>query len=143
MRSFRWGYRILLAACLLVSGCSLLTPRPGDETGQGELVRIGTVGDKRHQIKGLSVRTTFPICDDQAYAAGFRNALVDRWDTNAMLDRLPKRFYLDVTPVDLRKFLTSSADVQCVQESIVAGEIDGDRVGKKLYSEFFQKLRAE
>ncbi|MGE3259219.1 MAG: hypothetical protein AB7J94_06195, partial [Geobacter sp.] len=94
-------------------------------------------------LKDLTFRPSRWICDVDAYRAGFRNALVDRWDTNAMLDRLPKRFYLDVPPRDVRSILVVSSDRQCVQESIVVGEADGDRAGKWLYREFLQRLTAQ
>jgi len=133
-------YGLLLALHLLISGCSLLDLRPDDGAWQGEPVVIGTVGDMRYQLKELTVRPSLQVCDVSAYTAGFKNALVDRWDTNAMLDRLPKRFYLAVPPVDLRGFLAASSDRQCVRESIVVGEADGDRAGKRLYREFLQRL---
>lgn len=131
---------LLLALCLLASGCSLLDLRPDDGAWQGEPLLIGTVGGKRYQLKDLTVRPSRQVCDVAAYTTGFKNALVDRWDTNVMLDRLPKRFYLDVPPVDLRSALASSFDRQCVQESIVVGEADGDRAGKRLYRELLQRL---
>jgi hypothetical protein len=136
-------YGLLLALGVLMSGCSLLNLRPDEGAWQGDPVMIGTVGETRYQLKDLTFRPSRWICDVDAYRAGFRNALVDRWDTNAMLDRLPKRFYLDVPPRDVRSFLVASSDRQCVLESIVVGEADGDRAGKWLYREFLQRLNGQ
>jgi hypothetical protein len=133
-------YGLLLVLSLLISGCSLLDLRPDDGAWQGEPVVIGTVGETRYQLKELTVRPSHQVCDVAAYVAGFRNALVDRWDTNAMLDRLPQRFYLDVSPVDLRGFSAAPSNRKCVRKSIVLGEADGDRAGKRLYREFLQRL---
>lgn len=133
---------MLLTSCLLVGGCAILEPHRGEDHAPGELIRIGTIGDKRYQIKGLSVRIAHSVCDEKAYVASFRNGLVNRWDTNAMLDRLPKRYFLDVPPENLRGFFTVQNNKQCVLESIAVGEADGDRAGKKLYGEFLQKTNA-
>ena len=133
----------MVAVCSqLIAGCAMLGRHPVTGTGQGEPIAIGIIGDKRHQIKGLMVRTSNPVCDLNAYVASFRNGLVNRWDTNAMLDRLPKRLYLDVPPENLRRFFASQGSEQCVLESIATGEADGDKVGKKLYGELLQKLNA-
>jgi hypothetical protein len=134
---------VMVAVCSqLIAGCAMLGRHPGAGTGQGEPIVIGVIGEKRHLIKGLMVRTSTPVCDVNAYVASFRNGLVNRWDTNAMLDRLPKRWYLDVPPEDLRRFFSSGSSEQCVLESIATGEADGDRVGKKMYGELLQKLTA-
>lgn len=133
-------YCLLLALSQLLSGCALLDLRPEDGVWRGEPVVIGSIGEKRYQLKELSMRPSRWVCDTDAYRAGFRNALVDRWDTNAMLDRLPKRFYLDVPPLDVRSNLAASSERQCVRESIVIGEADGNRAGKLLYRELLQRL---
>lgn len=133
-------YGLLLGFCLLLGGCALLDVRPDDGAWHGAPVVIGSIGEKRYLLKDLSMRPSRWICDADAYRAGFRNALVDRWDTNAMLDRLPKRFYLDVPPLDVRSYLAASLDRQCVRESIVVGEADGERAGKLLYQELLQRL---
>lgn len=130
---------LLLMMGLWASGCALVEQRADDAAWQGEPVLIGTVGDKQYQLKDLTVRPSHRVCDVAAYSAGFKNALVDRWDTNAMLDRLPKRLYFNVRPVNLRGFLATAPDRQCVEESIVVGEADGDQAGKRLYQEFIRR----
>lgn len=99
---------LLLMMGLWASGCALVEQRADDAAWQGEPVLIGTVGDKQYQLKDLTVRPSHRVCDVAAYSAGFKNALVDRWDTNAMLDRLPKRLYFNVRPVNLRGFLATA-----------------------------------
>jgi hypothetical protein len=133
---------MLLAFCLLAAGCATLDQRPGGEAGQAKPIQIGTIGDKRYKIKGLVVRTSNPVCDVKAYVAGFRNGLVNRWDTNVMMDRLPKSYYLDLPPESFRKLVSASGDGRCEYESFVTGEADGDKAGKKLYGEFLQKLNS-
>ena len=143
MRMF-WRWLLPVFCGLMLTACSGVGLRlPGDGISAGQQIEIGTVGDKKYQIKGLVVRTSAPVCDLPAYLAGFKNGLVNRWDTNVMLDRLPKRFYLDVPPENLDRYVSSPQDGICQRKSAADGEADGDNVGKKLYGEFLQNFSKE
>ena len=136
MRMF-WRWLLPVFCGLMLAACSGVGLRlPGDGVGAGQQIEIGTVGDKRYQIKGLVVRTSTPVCDLPAYLAGFKNGLVNRWDTNVMLDRLPKRYYLDIPPENLNTY--ASQDGICQRKSAADGESDGDKIGKNCIGSFYR-----
>lgn len=150
----KWAF---LGILIVLSGCSVTgVERRTDERGQSQAIyrissekpgasaiQIGTIGRSRHVVRDVVVRPIEPVCNEKAYVAAFRNSFVDRWDTNVMMDRLPKGYYIDIAMEDLRAFKAKGSDAKCAAESIAQGETDGDRAARRLYGEFFEKVASK
>lgn len=137
---------MLLAGCMAVDPSVRTTEhgqaiyRLSSEGSGAAEIQIGTIGHKGHIVRDLAVRPIRPVCNKKAYVTGFRNSFVDRWDTNVMMDRLSKSYYIDQPVEDTRPYTRNAKNDSCGAESLAQGEADGNHAAKRLYQKFYQEL---